>query len=59
MVYKFLKLGDAKSPLYGRAMTEVYVNPFYKDLAIEFLRRGFKEGNVKVSEEELEEAYNN
>ena len=42
MVYKFLKLGDAKSPLYGRAMTEVYVNPFYKDLAIEFLRRGLR-----------------
>ena len=59
MVYRFLKLDDAKSPLYGRAMTEVNVNPFNKDLAVEFLRRGFEEANVKVSEGELEEAYNN
>ena len=59
MVYKFLKLDNAKSPLYGRAVTEVYVNPFNKEMAIEFLKRGFEEVNIKVDERELEDAYNN
>lgn len=59
MVYKFLKLEDPKSPLYGRAVTEVYINPFSKDMAIEFLKRGFDEVKVKVSDEELEDTYNN
>lgn len=59
MVYRFLKLSEPKSPLFGRAVTEVYVNPFSKEMTIEFLRKGFEEANIKVNDNELEEVYNN
>jgi hypothetical protein len=59
MVYDFLKLDKPNSPLYGRAYTEVNVNPFSKDMSIEFLRKGFEELKIKIKEEELEDAVNN
>ena len=58
MVYDFLELENPKSPLFGRAYTEVKVNPFDKQTALEFLRRGFEEFNIRVEESELEEAVN-
>jgi hypothetical protein len=57
-VYDFLKLYKPNSPLYGRAYTEVNVNPFSKDMSIEFLREGFEELKIKIKEEELEDAIN-
>ena len=55
MAYDFLKLDKPNSPLYGRAYTEVNVNPFSKDMSIEFLRKGFEELKIKIKEE-LEDA---
>lgn len=57
MVYRFLRLNDPGSPLYGRAVTEVNVGPFSRGLSLEFLRRGFEEVGMKVPEAEVEEAY--
>lgn len=59
MVYRFLKLKDPESPLFGRAMTEVVINPFDREKSIEFLRRGFEENNISVKDEILEEVYEN
>ncbi len=59
MVYRFLKLNDAGSPLFGRAFVNVTVPPFPRDKAIEFLRRGFEEVGVRVKDDELEDAYSN
>jgi hypothetical protein len=57
MIYDSLKLDKPNSPLYGRAYTEVNVNPFSKDMSIEFLRKGFEELKIKIKEE-LEDAVN-
>lgn len=59
MVYRFLRLNDPSSPLFGRAMTEIRITPFPSDKALEFLRRGFEEVGIKVTEESLHEAVNN
>ncbi|MEM0013676.1 MAG: ATP-binding protein [Saccharolobus sp.] len=56
MVYDFLKLDNPKSPLYGRAYTEVTANPFSKEIATEFLRKGFEELDIKVEDRSLEDA---
>ncbi len=57
MVYRFLKVRDPNSPLFGRAMTEVYIDPFDREKSLHFLRKGFEEIKVKVSDEVLEEVY--
>ena len=57
MVHKFLKLNDPKSPLFGRAMSDVVVKPFPKEVALEFMRRGFDQFSVKVEDKLLEEVY--
>ncbi|WP_291765697.1 AAA family ATPase [Caldivirga sp. UBA161] len=58
MVYRFLKLKDPNSPLFGRAMFEVHVNPFTREQSIEFLRAGFREiGISPVGEDMLEDVY--
>ncbi len=53
MLYRFLRIDDASSPLYGRYLERVVLNPLSKDLAIEFLRKGFEEHGVRVSEDFL------
>ncbi|WP_292000353.1 ATP-binding protein [Caldivirga sp.] len=53
----FLRLNDAKAPLYGRYVKEIYVDRFSRELSIDFLRAGFKELNVEVSDTELAEVY--
>ncbi|WP_335343153.1 AAA family ATPase [Pyrococcus kukulkanii] len=58
LLHDFLGTGDYNSPLYGRAYEEITVEPFSRDLSKEFLRRGFKEAGVKISEEEIEKAVN-
>ena len=58
MVYRFLRLRDPDSPLFGRAMFEVRINPFTREQAIEFLRAGFREVGLTVDEVALENAYN-
>ena len=44
--------------MYGRYCYRLVVERFEKNTAREFLRRGFKELNVGIGEEELEEAIN-
>ncbi|WP_394326730.1 AAA family ATPase [Thermococcus chitonophagus] len=58
LLHDFLGIDDYNSPLYGRAYGEVTVEPFSRDLSKEFLRRGFEEAGVKISEEEIEKAVN-
>ncbi|WP_243671580.1 ATP-binding protein [Vulcanisaeta sp. JCM 16161] len=53
----FLRIDDPEAPLYGRYIKEVYVDRFSKDASLDFLRRGFTELGVEVSEGELEEVY--
>ncbi|WP_281351098.1 AAA family ATPase [Acidianus brierleyi] len=59
MVYRFLKIKDPNSPLFGRAMTEITIHPFTKEKAIEFLKKGFEEVKINLDEKLLEDVYNN
>jgi len=43
---KFLKIKDAKSPLYGRGFSEIQLNPFDRDTSISFLKKGFEEFGI-------------
>lgn len=54
MLYRFLRVDDASSPLYGRYIEKIELRPLSRDLAIEFLRRGFESYGVKVGEDFLE-----
>lgn len=54
MLYKFLNVEDVKAPLYGRAMGEIELKGLDKDKSIEYLRSGFRQIRVKVSDEMLE-----
>ena len=56
MLYRFLKLNDAESPLYGRYAPRVEVKPLPRRLAVEYLRRGFEAAGVRVSAEVVERA---
>ncbi|CAB48985.1 AAA family ATPase [Pyrococcus abyssi] len=56
LLHDFLKITDYESPLYGRIAGEVLVKPFDKDTSVEFLKRGFREVNLDVPENEIEEA---
>ncbi|MGC8543685.1 MAG: AAA family ATPase [Vulcanisaeta sp.] len=57
MVYRFLRLKDPNSPLFGRAMFEVRVNPFTREQSIEFLKTGFREVGISVNDGVLESVY--
>ncbi len=39
LLYRFLRIRDPESPLFGRAMGVVELSPFTRDQAVEFLRR--------------------
>ncbi|MEM3068915.1 MAG: ATP-binding protein [Nitrososphaerales archaeon] len=43
------------SPLYGRSPAKIYLQPFKKEQAISFLRKGFQEYDIKVSENLIDE----
>ena len=51
LLMHFLGLDDASSPLYGRYATIVRVERFTRDASIEFLKRGFNEVKMKVSDD--------
>ncbi len=55
LLHDFLSVDDYNSPLYGRVLKEVQLQPFSKELSILFLKRGFDELKVKV-DFDLEEA---
>ncbi|MFA4701937.1 AAA family ATPase [Pyrococcus kukulkanii] len=56
LLHDFLRIDDYTSPLYGRAYEEVTVEPFSRDLSKEFLKSGFEEAEVRISEGEIEKA---
>ena len=43
LLYRFLRVRDPESPLFGRAMGIVELSPFTREQAVEFLKRGFEE----------------
>ncbi|MGB9895503.1 MAG: AAA family ATPase [Thermoproteota archaeon] len=47
---------SSTSPLYGRSPTKLFLKPFSKETSIEFLKIGFEEYNVNVSESDILEA---
>lgn len=53
-LYKFLNVEDAKSPLYGRAMVEIELKGLDKEKSVEYLRSGFRQIRIKVSDDMLE-----
>jgi len=56
MLYRFLRLTDAESPLYGRYAPRVEVKPLPRRLAVEYLQRGFEAAGVRVSADVVERA---
>jgi AAA+ ATPase superfamily predicted ATPase len=56
LLYRFLKVRDPASPLYGRYMERVELKPLSREESMEFLRRGFEGRGVRVGEAFLEAA---
>ncbi len=50
LLYRFLKVKDPESPLFGRAMGIVELVPFTREQVAEFLRCGFKELGIEFSD---------
>ncbi|MHA1652802.1 MAG: AAA family ATPase [Candidatus Thorarchaeota archaeon] len=53
LLYDFLKLDSPGSVLYGRHHTEIRMRRFTSDEANEFLRKGFEQVGIQVSEDTL------
>jgi len=56
LLYRFLKVQDPSSPLYGRYMERIELKPLSREKAVEFLRKGFEDHGLKVNEEFLNRA---
>lgn len=56
LLYSFLGYENPSSPLYGRYVHEVLIERFDRDLAREFLARGFNEEGIKPPDEVIETA---
>jgi AAA+ ATPase superfamily predicted ATPase len=56
MLYKFLRIDDPSSPLYGRYMEEVKVEPLSREQSVDFLYKGFSKANVEPNEKIIEDA---
>lgn len=56
LLYRFLKVEDPSSPLYGRYVERIELKPLSREKAIEFLREGFEYHGVKVDESFLNKA---
>jgi AAA+ ATPase superfamily predicted ATPase len=59
LLYRFLRLEDPEAPLYGRAYSEVRLNPLSRDKAKEFLILGLEQENMVVDERVIEDALEN
>lgn len=57
MLNSFLRVADAHSPLYGRAVVEIELRGMDRGNSIAYLRSGFKQIGLKVSEDMLEGVY--
>lgn len=56
LLYRFLKVQDPSSPLYGRYMERIELKPLSREKAVEFLRKGFEDHGLRVDEEFLNRA---
>jgi len=56
LLFDFLKFNDPNAPLFGRYHHDIVLERFSPELSVEFLRRGFEEGEVGVSERGIEKA---
>ena len=56
LLFDFLKFNAPNAPLFGRYHHDIVLGRFSPELSAEFLRRGFDEGEVKVSEREIKGA---
>ncbi len=56
MLYNFLKIDNSSSPLYGRYMERIEINPLSREQSMDFLIKGFAENNIKPNEKILEKA---
>jgi len=56
LLYRFLRLDDVESPLYGRFMWKVELGPLPRELAKEFLRMGFAKEGLNVDDDIIEKA---
>ncbi len=56
LLYDFLGIHDPESPLFGRAYREVRLRPLDRVKALDFLRLGFNQAGVKVSDDDLTRA---
>ena len=56
LLERFLKMEDPEAPLYGRPYKSVELKPLTKDKSVEFLKIGFKQEGVIVSEELIHKA---
>ncbi|QXJ28530.1 AAA family ATPase [Saccharolobus shibatae] len=50
LLYRFLRIEDPSSPLFGRAFLKIELKPFSREEAIEFLKRGFSQININFTE---------
>ncbi len=48
ILHDFLRLDDYDSPLYGRPIYTMAVQPFSHDLSVEFLKKGFEEAKLDI-----------
>jgi AAA+ ATPase superfamily predicted ATPase len=56
LLYRFLRVDDPEAPLYGRPFKEVRMRKLSDEEAMDFLRKGFEQAGMKVSDDILEEA---
>ncbi|OAA31954.1 hypothetical protein AT15_03780 [Kosmotoga arenicorallina S304] len=54
LLHDFLGIDDPDAPLFGRYLSEIRLQRFSKDKSLEFLRKGFEELAIDVSEKSLE-----
>ena len=58
LMYRFLRIHDPNSPLYGRVRYEVHLKNLGKEKSIEFLTKGFEQLGIKPQMDVIEEAVN-
>ena len=56
LLHDFVGINNYESPLYGRVCEELTIVPFSRELSREFLRRGFEEVSIQISEDDIEKA---
>jgi len=56
MLYRFLKLDNPSSPLYGRSFVRIELGPFTKEESRDFLHRGFREYGLEPPSDVIEYA---